>query len=406
MSRVRVPIEEICAAVRGLRVGLLTNGTFWLEEAGDDLTGLVKGACRELVVLYSEHGPRGCEGGGEAGARDFDPYLGCEVRLLPLLSDHRDSDLVADLDLLIVGMPDIGCRHYTYKASASHLLELAAQVGRPVVVVDFPTPVGGALVEGNFPDPAYYPKMAAQEDQTFAWSWFGAPLTYRHGMTMGELALYAREHLKLELDLRVLKLAGWRREFWWSDTGWPYIPQDPTITAHDTPGYFLCTGLFQGTTLSWGIGASEPFRVLGAPWIEDDRLLRALRAHNLPGLTFSRAAYMPRWSGEQNLWGRYAYEVCNGVRLHITDRQALRTAQVQITLLVEMFRLYPDQFRFEHFDFFGTNDRTDHGPTDHRLEDEQWTNRLEAGEGVEAIWSEWQAASREFDARRQPYLLY
>ena len=56
-----VPCEEIAGAVRGAKVGLLTNGTFWVEHAGDDITGIVRHACRELVVLYGEHGPLGYE---------------------------------------------------------------------------------------------------------------------------------------------------------------------------------------------------------------------------------------------------------------------------------------------------------------------------------------------------------
>ncbi|MBM4081092.1 MAG: DUF1343 domain-containing protein, partial [Planctomycetes bacterium] len=404
---VTLPIDEIIAAVQGRKVGLLTNGVFWLEQAGDDLTGVVKRACRELVVLYGEHGPRGCEGGGEPSSRkskrldaktriELDPYLRCEIRNIAALAKDPDLQAISDLELLVVGMPDIGCRHYTYKGAGSHLMAMAAKLGKSVIVVDYPNPVGGELVEGNYPDPIFYKNLEAQGKRTFLW--FGAPLTYRYGMTMAELMLMAKDYLKLDVDLRVIKLQGWRREMYWQDTGWPYLPLDPSIYTADTTLAFQCTGLFQGTSVSWGIGAANPFEVIGAPWIEDDRLLEALRRRNLPGVTWLRAHFVPRWVGERTTWKRWAGQVCNGVKLHVTDRRALRAAQVQLTLLVELFRLYPDKFRFVVHTFTGDNEpERDHWPTDHRLEDEQWADRLEAGEGVDTILAEWQAASRKFE---------
>jgi len=395
---VTLPIDDIVGVVRGAKVGLLTNGTFWLEQVGDDLTGVVRRACRELVVLYGERGPRGHEGAGTPSGQTHDPYLGCETRSLYVYGPELYVRTVADLDLLIIGMPDIGCRHYSYKRTMCYLMEVAAQLGLPVVVVDFPIPVGGHVVEGNLPDPDYYRK---QRDEIKTYLWFAAPLTYRYGMTMGELALMAKDHLNLDLDLRVIKLQGWRRDMWWQDTGWPYVPLDPSIYTADTTIGFLCTGLFQGTNMSWGIGAARPFHVIGAPWIEDDRLLRALRKHDLPGVTWTRAHFVPRWTGEDKLWGRYAGELCNGVRLHVTDRDALRTAQVQLTLLVELFRLYPDKFGFVSYDF-----AEDLSGMDCRLEDEQWARRLKAGEGVDTILAEWEDMSRQFGEIRKDYLLY
>jgi hypothetical protein len=81
-------------------------------------------------------------------------------------------------------------------------------------------------------------------------------------------------------------------------------------------------------------------------------------------------------------------------------------ASVQLALLVEMFRLYPDQFRFVRYDLFEERREGAHWPTDHRLEDVQWANRLSSGEGVETILAEWEAQSREFVRVREPYLLY
>ena len=393
---VTLPIEVILDAVRGKKAGVLTNGTAWLEQAGDDVAGVVKSACRDAVLLYGEHGIRGDEGAAAPKPKKHDDYTQCETRNLYKHDAATRTEVIADLDLLVVGVHDIGCRHYSYKRTMCYLMEIAARAGKPVIVVDAPNPVRGDMVEGNLPDPNFY--AASGIGKVTPYCWFARPITYRHGMTMGELALMAKSHLKLDLDLRIIKMEGWRREMWWEDTGWPYVPFDPSIYNPETTRAFLCTGLFQGTSVAWGIGTADPFSVIGAPWIKDDRLLCALRRRNLAGVTWTRALFVPRWNepGEGGLlWRRFCNEPCNGVRLHFTDRDAVCTAEVQLSLLVELCRLYPDEFRFEEHDRF-----------DWRLEDKQWGARLKSGEGVDSILAEWKVMSQKFEEVRQPYLLY
>ena len=192
-----------------------------------------------------------------------------------------------------------------------------------------------------------------------------------------------------------MKMKGWRRDMWWEDTGWPYIPLDPSIYSPHTTRAFLCTGLLQGTTISWGIGTADPFSTVGAPWITDDRLLKALRAHNLAGVTWTRAHFIPRWH-EGELWSRFADQPCNGVRLHFTDPDQVRTAEVQLSIIAELCHLYPQEFDFD----------MEQHRFDCRLEDQQWSRRFKAGEGADSILAEWKAMSKKFEETRQPYLLY
>jgi uncharacterized protein YbbC (DUF1343 family) len=389
--------DDIQKVIRGRKAGVLTNGSFWLEDAGDSLAGVVKGAASETVLLYGEHGGRGDEGPDAPHPGPRDAYTGCEIRSVYEYergAEHR-TDAIADRDVLLVGLHDIGCRHYSYKRTMCYLMEIAARAGKPVVVVDAPNPVGGDQVEGNLPDPDFYAE--SEIGKITPYCWFAAPITYRHGMTMGELALMAKAHLKLDLDLRVIKMEGWRREMQWEDAGWPYVPFDPSINSPETTRAFLCTGLFQGTSVAWGIGTADSFRVIGAPWIKDDRLLRALQRRNLSGVTWTRAFFIPRWPepGPSGLlWRRFFNEPCNGVRLHFTGGP-VRTAEVQLSLLVEMCRLYPEEFTFAEHDHF-----------DCRLEDKQWRARLKAGEGVDSMLAEWQDMSKRFEEMRRPYLLY
>ena len=398
--KIRIPIEQITEAVRGKNVGVLTNGVVWLEEAGDDLAGVVRRTCEREVLLYAEHGYRGDGGPGDDTATGgmHAAYSDRESRCLYARNLRGQKELIDDLDLVVLGLPgDVGVRHDSFKRATCHLMELAAECGKPAVLVDFPNPVRGDIVEGNLPDPAFAER--AMREWQMPWPWHAAPITYRHGMTNGELALLAKAHLGLDLDLRIIAMEGWRRDVWGDETGLPVVPQDPSIYNLDVNLGHLCTGLFQGTTLSWGIGTAEPFLCLGAPWIEDDRILHAIRELELPGVTWSRAFFLPRWNepGDQGiLWRRFAYEPCNGIRLHFTDRDAVRVARVQLSLLVEFLRHYPGQFELV----------TENRRFDVRLEDDQWRRRLEAGEGVETILAEWSEMSRRFEATRKEFLLY
>jgi beta-N-acetylhexosaminidase len=399
-GKVRIPIEKMTEAVRGRKVGVLTNGLVWMEEAGDDLAAVIRQTCRKEVLLYAEHGYRGDGGPGmdTATSGKHVSYSNHESRCLYARNLRGRKELLDDLDIVVLGLPsDVGVRHDSFKRTTCHLMELAAQCGKPAVLVDFPNPMRGDIVEGNLPDPAYAARSMTQWNMPYVWH--PAPITLRHGLTNGELALMAKDCLSLNLDLQIIKMEGWRRDMWWDDTGLAYVLTDPSIYNLTVNLGHLCTGLFQGTTLAWGIGTAEPFCVLGAPWISDDRVLCAMREYKLPGVTWSRAFFIPRWNepGDQGiLWRKYAGEPCNGIRIHFTDRDAVRIAEVQITLLVEFLRLYPGQF-----DLVTENDQFDK-----RLEDLQWSRRLKEGESAESILCEWKEMSARFEQMRKPYLLY
>jgi uncharacterized protein YbbC (DUF1343 family) len=361
---------------------------------------VIRQTCRKEVLLYAEHGYRGdgAPGMDTATSGKHSSYSDHESRCLYARNLKGRKEILDDLDMVVLGLPsDVGVRHDSFKRTTCHLMELAAQCGKPAVLVDFPNPMRGDIVEGNLPDPTYAARSMSRWNMPYVWH--PAPITLRHGLTNGELALMAKDCLSLNLDLQIIKMEGWRRDMWWDDTGLAYVLTDPSIYNLTVNLGHLCTGLFQGTTLAWGIGTAEPFCVLGAPWISDDRVLCAMREYKLPGVTWSRAFFIPRWNepGDQGiLWRKYAGEPCNGIRIHFTDRDAVRIAEVQITLLVEFLRLYPGQF-----DLVTENDQFDK-----RLEDLQWSRRLKEGESAESILCEWKEMSARFEQMRKPYLLY
>ena len=399
-GKVRIPFEKIEQAVRARKVGVLTNGTVWLDEAGDDLAGIIGRTCRKEVLLFAEHGYRGDGGPGSkiSTIGRHNSYENYEARCLYGRGPQALKDLIDDLDMVVLGLPpDAGIRHDSFKRTTCHLMELASASHKPAVIVDFPNPVRGDIVEGNMPDPTYAQRSMTKWNMPYVWH--PGPITLRHGLTNAELALMAKDCLKLDLDLDVIKVQGWRRDMWQDQTSLPYIVSEPTLATFTSHLGHITTGLFQGTPLSWGLGTAEPYCVLGAPWIDDDRLLNAVREHTLAGVTFSRAFFIPRWNEQGRsgvLWRRFYDQPCNGIRIHFMDRDALRIAHVQLVLLYEFLRLYPEEFDLDN----------DNDSFDKRLEDLQWSRRLKQAEGVDTILAEWREMSKKFSQIRKKYLLY
>ena len=193
-----VLLTDSLAVVRDRRVGLVTN------QAGVDAQGIsdvtrLRAAGVRLVALFSpEHGFRGAADPGAAVASSIDSATGLPIYSLYGRSTAPTDSMLAGLDLLLVDLQDAGARYYTYLFTTIEVMRSAARNSIPVVVLDRPDPIGGA-VQGNVLDSAYRTPVGQ----------LAVPM--RYGMTLGELARLARADLGLTTDLRVVPVAGWRR---------------------------------------------------------------------------------------------------------------------------------------------------------------------------------------------------
>jgi uncharacterized protein YbbC (DUF1343 family) len=309
------------ARLRGRRVGLLTN------PAGvtADLTSLVDLLATadgvELVALFGpEHGlSASAEAGAEVGEATH-PRHGTPIHSLYGARQAPTEESLAGLDLLVIDLPDIGVRFFTYNATVALTLEVCARVGLPVLLLDRPNPIGGLVVEGPMLDPA----------QT---SFVGMlPIPIRH-----ELALLANDTQGYGAELEVLPVQGWRRDMLYPATGLPWVTPSPNIPTLATAVVYPGTCLFEGTMLTEGRGTTLPFELIGAPWLDADQLAADLNALALPGLRWRPAAFTP------SSYGRlYVGQVCYGVQPHPTDPVALRPVTAALHLLAAARRLAPD----------------------------------------------------------------
>lgn len=380
-SGAQVLVEDSVALVRGQRVGLITNHTGLMESAdgarratADVLAGLPD---VELVALFApEHGIRGEAGAGVAVEDAVDEATGVPVYSLYGGTREPSPELLADLDVLLFDIQDIGTRYYTYVWTMSLAMEAAGRAGVPFVVLDRPNPIG-STIQGNVLDPEY---------STFVGR-FAVPM--RHGLTPGELARLLVGEFGVEVDLTVVPADGWTREQPFDATGLPWVAPSPNMPSVTSALHYPGTCLFEGTPLSVARGTPIAFQQVGAPWLDAEALAGALDAYDLPDTEFEAVTFVPENPGD----GKFGGEEVHGVRFVATGPEYDPT-HAAVAVLIEARRQAPEQWewRVSHFDRLAGTEALRLG--------------IEEGIGLEQLTAGWPQQLAAFDALRAPYLIY
>lgn len=309
-------------ALRGLRVGLITNHT-GIDRSGNPTIDLLRSAPGvELVALFSpEHGIRGVADENVSDTRD-------EVTGLPIYSLYGERrqpspEQVANLDALVYDIQDIGVRFYTYESTLGLAMESVSGTKVKFFVLDRVNTIGGTIVEG--------PVLEGPTDFV---GYHDVPI--RHAMTVGELARMFRDEQHLNVDLTVIELKGWKREWWQDDAGLPWINTSPNMRSLTEAALYPGIGLLE-SAVSVGRGTPAPFEVAGAPYIDGEKLARDMTALGLPGIAFTPIRFTPDASVHKG-------EECGGVRFTITDRKVLRPVDIGIALATILVHDYGAKF--------------------------------------------------------------
>jgi uncharacterized protein YbbC (DUF1343 family) len=372
-----VLLSDSLQMVRGRRVGLVTN------QAGVDAQGIsdvarLQAAGVRLVALFSpEHGFRGAADPGAAVASSIDSATGLPIYSLYGPSTAPTDAMFDGVELLLVDLPDVGARYYTYLFTTVEVMRSAARRGIRVVVLDRPDPIGG-LVQGNVLDTAFRTPVGM----------LAVPM--RYGMTLGELARLARADLGLTTELGVVPVAGWRRPMPLDATGLPFVAPSPNLRSLESLYHYPGLCLFEGTNLSVGRGSEAPFEQIGAPWLDTAAVLARVRAAALPGVRFAGVTFTPSRPGD----GKYTDTLLSGIRLQVTDRNAYDPTATAVHLLAAVHAVHADRLGWipKHFDRLA-------GGAGLRQE-------IEAGTAPDAIVRAWAPGLERFKARRREFLLY
>ncbi|MCF7796946.1 MAG: DUF1343 domain-containing protein [Lentisphaeria bacterium] len=379
---VRTGLEIFLASAHDstVRYGLMTNQTG--VDAALNSNIVLLDEVVNLVALYSpEHGIYGAEFAGDKVGQEIDPQTG-----IPAYSTYRKkpadiAPILDGIDVLIIDIQDIGVRGYTYIYSMAYMMEAAQIAGKRVLVFDRPNPITGSTVEGNILDPAVASFVGLY------------PIPYRYGMTIGELAYLFNEEFGLRCELEIIRMAGWQREMWFDETGLPWIPTSPHVPHAETVLNMIATGVYgELGVLSEGVGTTLPFEYVGGPWIKDPHRFAAILQERIgPGVKLRPCFFKP-------YYGRHTGQICGGVQLYVTDRNAYRPYLTGFIILATAQELYPEVDLFGNENRWGMFDKVSGGT---------WIREaIQNGDDPHSLEARWQADLEKFMTLRQKYLLY
>lgn len=374
--------------VGGRRWALLANHaavTATLDPARGALLGADVGPL--LRLFAPEHGLDGVAQDMEAVEDVNDPVTGCTVRSLygssaaTLAPSEQD---LADVDVLVIDLPDIGTRYYTFAATMDAAMSACEKAAIEVMVLDRPNPIGGVVREGGSVEPGFESFVSQ------------VPTPVRHGLTLGELALLLQRERYAGLELTAVPCRGWRRDAWWDETGLPWVPPSPNMPTLEAAALYPGLCLVEATTLSEGRGTTRPFNLVGAPWVEGGELVRQLRALDLPGVAFRAARFRPEF-------GKHALEICSGVELHVRDRRSLEPLALGLYLLQQIHDLHGDRFEWrpEPYEFV-----SDVPAIDLLTGSAEARNHIEQGLPLESLFERWRDDVTTFESNLQGILMY
>lgn len=308
------------------RLGLITSPTGVCRDLSSSIDMLYESYT--LKALYSpEHGVRGDIAAGGRVDTYIDRRTGLPVYSLYGGENRPQEGMLDDIDALLIDVQDIGSRYYTYISTMRNCMEACARAGKTFVVLDRPNPVGGVAVEGNRLDTAFASFVGI------------APIPQRYGLTIGELALLFNREYRIGCDLKVIPMEGWKRSLYYDQTDLLWINPSPNIPGMDAALLYSGTCLFEGTSLSEGRGTTKPFEMIGAPWIDAEKLAEKLNLKKLPGVIFRPVYFRPSAS-------KHKGELCAGVQAHIVSRRELDSVAVGLAMLSVMREMSGGQFQW------------------------------------------------------------
>lgn len=362
-----VLLDKHRVLLQGKRVGLVTNQS-GVNSRGESLIDIfARDPDINLTALYGpEHGIDGKAPAGVWVESYTHPVLNIPVYSLYGSTRKPTPAMLANIDVLVFDIQDIGARTYTYISTMNYCMLAAKESNKQIIILDRPNPLGGLIVDGPVLEDGFKTFVGVDN------------LPMSHGMTIGELALYFNR--LIGADLAVVRMEGYSREMIYQDTGLSFVQTSPNIPDIESVFGYMATGLAEGT----GVGMADKFKWVGGRGLESNQFSNLLNAARLPGVTFT-----PETRGS---WG--------GARLKITDFRTFNPAKTGLYALFYARQLWkftipksgPTMATMVMFDkVMGTNKVG------------QWLERNLSPQQME---KEYQTGLNTFRREREKYLLY
>jgi uncharacterized protein YbbC (DUF1343 family) len=351
--------SEWMSLLKGKKVAILANHTAMVGKEHVVDVMLAKGI-NMVAIVAPEHGFRGKADAGEHVNSTTDTKTGLPIwSLYSAKSRKLTPEQVAQFDVIVVDMQDVGLRFYTYYISMLSVMRSAAEGGKEVVVFDRPNP-NGMYVDGPILDMKYKSGVGA------------LPIPVVHGLTMGEIAKMAiGEGWCKECKVEVVRCRNYTHQTRYS------IPIAPSPNLRSMQAIYLypSTCLFEGTICSLGRGTEHPFEMYGHPNIKSD---------------FS---FTPR-SIAGAKYPTHLDKVCYGVDLRQMPHEAI---------IAKGFNL---EYVIDAYNRLGVGESFFKGFFEKLVGVDYIRKMIIEGRSADEIRAKWQGDVEKFKVLRRKYLLY
>ncbi len=368
------------------RVGLICNPGSVNSEFRHAADLIFENEDINLTTLFGpQHGIRGdVQYNMVETPHTTDRSTGLPVYSLYSETRQPTEEMLSGIDTLVFDLQDVGCRVYTFIYTMANAMKACAAFGKKMVILDRPNPIGGIAIEGNTLEIGH---------ESFVGQF---PIPMRHGLTVGELAKLFNTEFNINCDLEVVSMDNWAREDYYDETNAPWVMPSPNMPTTDTAVVFPGTVYIEGTELSEGRGTTRPFEIVGAPYIDGKKWASILKSLELPGVVFRPIHFLPTFQD-------FANQECEGVFLHVTNREIFEPVITGLALVKTIYDLYQDDFQWRTTAYEYEFDRN---PFDVIAGTMKIREMIENQTSVEEIKLSWQTDLENFNQIRGKYLLY
>ena len=308
------------ASFQGKRIGLVCNQASISADFRHTLDLFLDAGLNVAAVFGPQHGLFGhtqdnmIEWEGADDARTG-------LRVYSLYGENRQPTpaMLEGIDELVVDLPDVGARYYTFIWTMALCMKACEPLGIPVTILDRPNPIGGEKVEGTVLQMGF---------DSFVGHY---PLPVRHGMTIGEIARYLQANYFTRLEIQIEEMEDWDRAMYGDQTGLPWAMPSPNMPTVDTAVVYPGGCLLEATNLSEGRGTTKPFEIFGAPFLDSWRFTDALNQMALPGCVFRPLPFEPTFN-------KHVGRLCGGCQLHVTSRETFKPVLTYVGIMQEAIR--------------------------------------------------------------------
>ncbi|GAB3166577.1 DUF1343 domain-containing protein [Telluribacter humicola] len=364
--------DQYVPYLKGKRVAIMANQTSIIGRT-HLVDSLQKLGVTIVKVFGPEHGFRGKASAGTAVADEADQATGIPIVSLYGRKNKPTKEDLANVDILIYDLQDVGCRFYTNINALSRLMEACHENGKELLILDRPNP-NGYLIDGPILDMKFKSGIGM------------FPLPMSHGLTVGEFAQMANGEgwltNKVKCNLRIIKVANYHHDM-------PYdlpVSPSPNLNTQQAVMLYPSTCLFEGTYLNHGRGTYFPFTVMGSPELKGK-------------YEFSFTPTGIKGMAETPL---FMNQVCYGLDLRNYDIEKLRQKkQINLQWVMELYQASPHKEKF-----FDSSLSKEMGVIERLVGNALFRQQIIDGKSEKEIRASWEPGLTQYKAMRKQYLLY